>query len=246
MAVESRGDLESRHGSIGRIAVAHSWSYRSEPCLVDPCTFVSDFALRSRSRAGRRESPIDVPWGVCAVERQHRDRQASLAHPFDSVDGRFDLQLTWFAGVDWGFQKHQVCVLDDAGKVLGEQEFGHGGARLSEMANWLLSFAAGEAGEVGVTIETPLAKSCVRQVLQKVFPKIQFLNVDRRRACGNVVKLSVLGETFPRLRGNPRLLRISSEASFPSGLCVSFFLVLFLSFAPSKVFRSDFPLQDAL
>ena len=30
MAIESRGDLASRHGSIGRIAVAHSWSYRSD------------------------------------------------------------------------------------------------------------------------------------------------------------------------------------------------------------------------
>ncbi len=30
MAVESRGDLASRHGSIGRIAGAHSWSYRSD------------------------------------------------------------------------------------------------------------------------------------------------------------------------------------------------------------------------
>ena len=30
MAVESRGDLASRHGSIGRIAVAHSWSFRSD------------------------------------------------------------------------------------------------------------------------------------------------------------------------------------------------------------------------
>ena len=30
MAVESRGDLASRHGSIVRIAVAHSGSYRSD------------------------------------------------------------------------------------------------------------------------------------------------------------------------------------------------------------------------
>ena len=65
------------------------------------------------------------------------------------------MQLKWFAGVDWGSQKHQACVLDDAGKVLGEGEFEHSGAGLSEMANWLLSFAAGEAGEVGVAIETP-------------------------------------------------------------------------------------------
>ena len=30
MAIESRGDLAARHGSIVRIAVAHSWSYRSD------------------------------------------------------------------------------------------------------------------------------------------------------------------------------------------------------------------------
>ncbi len=46
-------------------------------------------------------------------------------------------------------------MLDVAGKVVGEREFEHGGAGPSEMANWLLSFAAGEAGNVGVAIETP-------------------------------------------------------------------------------------------
>ena len=100
---------------------------------------------------------MDAPWGVCAVERQYRDRQASLARPFDSAKtgGRFDLKLTWFVGVDWGSQKHQACVLDAAGKVLGERAFEHGGVGLSEMADWLLSFAASETGEVGVAIETP-------------------------------------------------------------------------------------------
>ena len=65
------------------------------------------------------------------------------------------MKLVWFAGVDWGSQKHQACVLDAAGEVLGEREFEHGGAGLSQMAHWLLSFAAGDAGEVGVAIETP-------------------------------------------------------------------------------------------
>ena len=46
LAVESRGDLASRHGRIGRIAGAHSWSYRSNSpictrtsyvkCCIDP------------------------------------------------------------------------------------------------------------------------------------------------------------------------------------------------------------------
>ena len=39
--------------------------------------------------------------------------------------------------------------------MLGERAFEHGGAGLSEMADWLLSFAAGAAGDVGVAIETP-------------------------------------------------------------------------------------------
>ena len=78
------------------------------------------------------------------------------ARPFDSADGEeVDLKLAWFVGVDWGSQKHQACVLDAAGKVLGERLFEHSGAGLSELADWLLSFAQGEAGAVGVAIETP-------------------------------------------------------------------------------------------
>ena len=65
------------------------------------------------------------------------------------------MQAAWFVGVDWGSQKHQVCVTDAAGAVLGERAFEHGGAGLSEMADWLLLFAAGAAGAVGVAIETP-------------------------------------------------------------------------------------------
>ena len=65
------------------------------------------------------------------------------------------MKLAWFVGVDWGSQKHQACVLDATGKVLGERLFEHSGAGLSEMADWLLSFAQGEAAEVGVAIETP-------------------------------------------------------------------------------------------
>ena len=65
------------------------------------------------------------------------------------------MQAAWFVGADWGSQKHQVRITDAAGKVLGERAFEHGGAGLSEMADWLLSFAAGVAEAVGVAIETP-------------------------------------------------------------------------------------------
>ena len=45
-------------------------------------------------------------------------------------------------------------------------------------------------------------------------------------------------EAFPSLRGNRRLVRISSEASFPSGLRISFFLVFSFYFL-----RGGFPLE---
>ena len=45
-----------------------------------------------------------------------------------------DETIHWFAGVDWGSAKHQVCLLDGAGNVVGEREFAHGGAGLAEVA----------------------------------------------------------------------------------------------------------------
>ena len=65
------------------------------------------------------------------------------------------MKLERFAGVDWGSQQHHVCVLDTDGNVLGERAFEHGGAGLSELADWLLSFTAGETGGIGVAVETP-------------------------------------------------------------------------------------------
>ena len=65
-----------------------------------------------------------------------------------------DGTVSWFAGVDWGSEKPQVCLLDAAGKVVGEREFRHGGAGLAALCDWLVS-AAGEPGRVAVAIEVP-------------------------------------------------------------------------------------------
>ncbi len=78
------------------------------------------------------------------------------------------MELKWFVGVDWGSQSHQACVLDAAGAVLGEREFKHGGAGLTEMATWLLSFTDGKADEVGVAVETP-SGPVVESLLERDF-----------------------------------------------------------------------------
>jgi hypothetical protein len=31
--------------------------------------------------------------------------------------------LTWFAGVDWGSERHQACLLDAQGNIVAEREF---------------------------------------------------------------------------------------------------------------------------
>jgi hypothetical protein len=60
----------------------------------------------------------------------------------------------WFAGVDWGSQKHQICLLNSQGTIVGEQQFSRCGACLRESSNWILS-VAGAADAVAVGIEVP-------------------------------------------------------------------------------------------
>jgi transposase len=62
--------------------------------------------------------------------------------------------LRWFAGIDWGSERHHACLLDAQGKIVGEREFPHSGAGLAELGDWLLSIA-GEANAVAVAIEVP-------------------------------------------------------------------------------------------
>jgi len=60
----------------------------------------------------------------------------------------------WFAGVDWGTERHQVCLLDEAGTVVGERAFRHDGAGLVALCDWLMSVAS-NADTVAVAIEVP-------------------------------------------------------------------------------------------
>ena len=62
--------------------------------------------------------------------------------------------ISWFAGVDWGSQRHQVCLLDARGATVGERAFPHSGEGLAELGDWLLSMARA-ASTVAVAIEVP-------------------------------------------------------------------------------------------
>jgi hypothetical protein len=65
-----------------------------------------------------------------------------------------EVTIGWFAGVDWGTEQHQACLLDAAGKIVGERAFPHGGAGLAALCGWLVSMAD-DPGSVAVAIEVP-------------------------------------------------------------------------------------------
>jgi transposase len=61
----------------------------------------------------------------------------------------------WLVGIDWATQKHHVCLLDLSGRFVGEREFSHEGAGLSDLCAWLLEETKALPGEIAVAIETP-------------------------------------------------------------------------------------------
>ena len=63
--------------------------------------------------------------------------------------------VQWFVGIDWATQSHCVCLLDAEGRRVGQHEFAHGGAGLTELGNWLLEKTKASPGQLAVAIETP-------------------------------------------------------------------------------------------
>jgi len=84
---------------------------------------------------------VQVTAGVVTARVLGRDAMAQEA-------------FAWFAGVDWGSERHHACIVDAQGIIAGEREFPHSGAGLAELGDWLL-LIAGEASAVAVAIEVP-------------------------------------------------------------------------------------------
>ena len=73
-------------------------------------------------------------------------------HPEQDDHG---MPYEWFVGIDWGSQRHQVCVLDRDRRRVGERAIDHDGASLAQLAAWLWTVSAGQPQRVAVGIEVP-------------------------------------------------------------------------------------------
>ena len=63
--------------------------------------------------------------------------------------------VPWFVGIDWATQSHRVCLLDSEGRRVGERDFVHGGAGLTELRDWLLGKTKTAPAQIAVAIEMP-------------------------------------------------------------------------------------------
>jgi len=63
--------------------------------------------------------------------------------------------VQWFIGIDWATQSHSVCLLDAEGRQVGQREFAHGGAGLTELCDWLLEKTTAVPEQIAVAIEMP-------------------------------------------------------------------------------------------
>ena len=98
---------------------------------------------------------MDVLWEVCAVSASTGiDGRRGKARNGSEVECMTD-RIKWFAGVDWGSEKHRACLLDSSGKIVDERDFTHDGAGLASLCDWLLKKTGAQPREIGVAIETP-------------------------------------------------------------------------------------------
>jgi len=61
----------------------------------------------------------------------------------------------WFAGIDWGSEKHRVCLMDGEGRTIAERWVEHSGRSLAELVEWLRQQTQEAAPALAIAIETP-------------------------------------------------------------------------------------------
>lgn len=60
-----------------------------------------------------------------------------------------------FVGIDWGSDKHRVCLMDGAGKIIEERWVEHNGHSLTELVDWLRRQTLESPSVLAAAIELP-------------------------------------------------------------------------------------------
>jgi transposase len=63
--------------------------------------------------------------------------------------------LQYFAGIDWGSEKHRVCLMDGDGRIIDERWVEHSGSSLAELVDWLRQHMPESSQALAAAIEVP-------------------------------------------------------------------------------------------
>jgi transposase len=63
--------------------------------------------------------------------------------------------FSYFVGIDWGSEKHRVCLLDRAGRIVEERWVEHSGNSLAELVDWLRRQTFESPSALAAAIEVP-------------------------------------------------------------------------------------------
>jgi hypothetical protein len=66
-----------------------------------------------------------------------------------------DSDYQWFLGIDCGFSKHQVCLLDAHGQLTEEKVVDHTGDGLAVLLLWLKRLIGDSLASLAVSLESP-------------------------------------------------------------------------------------------
>ena len=61
----------------------------------------------------------------------------------------------FFAGIDWGTEKHRVCLMNREGRTLAERWIEHSGNSLAELTAWFRQQTSDSPSALVVAIEIP-------------------------------------------------------------------------------------------
>ena len=136
---------------------------------------------------------------------------------------------SWFAGVDWASQKHDIWLADGSGKRLGKRTVEHTGEGLAQMCDWLAATSGGKPEDIHVAIEVPHGP-VVETLLDRGF-KVYAINPrqldrfrDRFSPAGATVPARIIVPAFPQRsplwlfdHSSSRWLGISSLVAEPEG-----------------------------
>lgn len=63
--------------------------------------------------------------------------------------------FAYFAGIDWGTEKHRVCLMNHTGQILAERWIEHSGDSLAELIAWLRQQTSDSPSSLAAAIEIP-------------------------------------------------------------------------------------------